>query len=55
MGLVAGLVALASFMLPTLSADDDYPEEMLWVGAAWFGTAIMAWREIPAWSQVSDG
>lgn len=43
---VAGLVALASFMLPTLSMDDDYPEEMLWVTAAWFGTAIMAWREM---------
>lgn len=31
--------------LATLSMDDDYPHEMMWVTAGWFSTAVMVWRE----------
>lgn len=43
---VARLVGLANTHgTPTLSLDDDYPEEMIWVATGWFSTAVMAWRE----------
>lgn len=42
---VAMLISLSSFVLPTLSMDDDYPEELVWVATGWFSTAIMVWRE----------
>ena len=37
---------LASFQVPSLSIDDDYPGELLWVASGWFSTAVMAWREL---------
>lgn len=43
--MVAELIAHASLRQPTLSMDDCYPEEMFWVSAGWFATAIMVWRE----------
>jgi hypothetical protein len=46
MALAAELTALASFQVPSLSIDDDYPGELLWVASGWFSTAIMAWREL---------
>lgn len=46
---VAQLIGLANTHGPgTLSMDEDVPEEMLWVMAGWYSTAIMAWRECAA-------
>lgn len=44
-GIVGWCVAQPSLMLPTLSMDDDYPEELLQETALWFAPAIMLWRE----------
>lgn len=44
---VAMLIGLANLQgVSTLSADDDYPPELLETTALWYSTAIMAWREL---------
>lgn len=45
-GVIVGwCISQPSLMLPTLSIDDDYPEEELREAALWFAPAIMVWRE----------
>lgn len=46
-GVIVGwCISQPSLRLPTLSMDDDYPEEMLVEAAQWFAPAIMVWREM---------
>lgn len=33
-------------LLPTLSMDDDYPEELIMEAGLWFAPALMVWREM---------